>query len=177
LNYKNGSTKSILIPSKNLTLKLYKMKKTLFTLAITTFMAGTILTGCQNSSKKEEVALDNLEDARENLDEAKEELSDIRKVATEEEWNAFKASTNATIAENEMRIAEMKASMKKTGKSIDDEYAQKIDILEQKNNDIKAKIETYKNDASSDWESFKQEYNRDMDELGQALKNLTVDNK
>ena len=153
------------------------MKKTLFTLAITAFMAGTVLTGCQNTSKKEEAALDNVEDARENLDDAKEELSDARKVATEEEWNTFKESTNASIAQNEMRIAEMKASMKKTGKSIDVEYAKKIDILEQKNNDIKAKIKTYKNDTSSDWESFKQEYNRDMDELGQALKNLTVNNK
>lgn len=35
----------------------------------------------------------------------------------------------------------------------------------------------YKNDTSSDWKSFKEEYNRDMDELGQAFKNLTVDNK
>ncbi|MFV8361067.1 hypothetical protein [Flavobacterium sp. LS1P3] len=153
------------------------MKKTLFTLAITTFMAGTVLTGCQNTSKKEEAAQDNVEDARENLDDAKEELTEARKAATEEEWNAFKASTNATITENEMRIAEMKASMRKTGKSIDEEYAQKIDALEQKNNDIKATIKTYKNDSSSDWESFKQEYNRDMDELGEAFKNLTVDNK
>jgi outer membrane murein-binding lipoprotein Lpp len=158
-------------------IKLYIMKKTLFTLVITTFMAGTVLTGCQNTSKKEEAAQDNVEDARENLDDAKEELTEARKAATEEEWNAFKASTNATITENEMRIAEMKASMRKTGKSIDEEYAQKIDALEQKNNDIKATIKTYKNDSSSDWESFKQEYNRDMDELGEAFKNLTVDNK
>jgi hypothetical protein len=49
-------------------------------------------------------------------------ITDARKVATEEEWNAFKASTNATITENEMRTV-MKASMKKTGKSIDEEYA------------------------------------------------------
>ncbi|MFV8345790.1 hypothetical protein [Flavobacterium sp. ZB4P13] len=153
------------------------MKKTLFTLAVTAFMAGTVLTGCQNSSKKEEAALDNVEDARENLDDAKEELTDARKAATQEEWDAFKESTTATIAQNEMRIAEMKASMKKTGKSIDEEYAKKIVDLERKNNEIKAKIQTYKNDANSDWESFKQEYNRDMDELGQALKNLTVDNK
>ncbi|MDI6033459.1 hypothetical protein QLS91_10275 [Flavobacterium sp. LB2P84] len=153
------------------------MKKTLFTLAITTFMAGTVLTGCQNTSKKEEAAQDNVEDARENLDDAKEELTDARKAATQEEWETFKANTNATITENEVRIAEMKASMKKTGKSIDEEYAKKIDALEQKNNDIKIKIETYKNDSKSDWESFKQEYNRDMDELGEALKNLTVDNK
>ncbi|TDE53419.1 hypothetical protein [Flavobacterium sp. GT3P67] len=153
------------------------MRKTLYTLAITTFMTGTVLIGCQNSSKKEEAAQDNVEDARENLDDAKEELTDARKVATQEEWETFKASTNATITQNEIRIAEMKASMKKTGKSIDEVYTKKIDDLERKNNEIKAKIQTYKNDTDSDWESFKQEYNRDMDELGEALKNLTVDNK
>ncbi|TDE30553.1 hypothetical protein E0I61_06050 [Flavobacterium ranwuense] len=153
------------------------MRKTLYTLAITTFMAGTVLVGCQNSSKKEEAAQDNVEDARENLDDAKEELTDARKVATQEEWETFKASTNATITQNEIRIAEMKASIKKTGKSIDEVYTKKIDDLERKNNEIKAKIQTYKNDTDSDWESFKQEYNRDMDELGKTLKNLTVDNK
>ena len=29
----------------------------------------------------------------------------------------------------------------------------------------------------SNWESFKREFNHDMDEIGQALKDLTVDNK
>ena len=153
------------------------MKKTLFTLVITTLMAGTLLTGCQNISKKEETAQDNVEDARENLDDAKQELTDARKAATQEEWDTFKANTNATITENEIRIADMKARMKNTGKSIDAEYAKKIETLEQKNNQIKVNIEKYKNDSKSDWESFKQEYNRDMNELGRALKNLTVDNK
>jgi outer membrane murein-binding lipoprotein Lpp len=153
------------------------MKKTLFTFAITTFIAGTFLTGCQNTSKKEEAAQDNVEDARENLDDAKKELKDARKATTQEEWEAFNANTNAKITENENRIADMKARMKRTGQSIDAEYARKIEALEQKNNEIKVKIETYKNDSKSDWESFKEEYNRDMDELGQALKNLTVNNK
>ena len=49
------------------------MKKILFTLAIMTFMAGTVLVGCQNTSKKEEAAKDNVEEARDNLDDAKEE--------------------------------------------------------------------------------------------------------
>ena len=153
------------------------MKKTLYTLAITTFMAGTVLTSCQNTTKKEEAAQDNVENARENLDDAKEELSDARKEATHEEWDAFRASTDATITANENRILDLKARMKNTGSSIDTEYARRIAILEQKNNDMKAKIEGYKKDSKDDWESFKKEYNRDMDELGQAFKNLTVDNK
>lgn len=153
------------------------MKKTFLNLALTAFIATTVLVGCQDSTKKEAAAQDNVENAREDLDDAKEELSDARKAATQQEWTAFRESTNATIAQNEIRIAEMKADLKKRGKSIDEAYAKKIEDLEEKNREIKIKVEMYKNDTSSDWKSFKEEYNRDMDELGQAFKNLTVDNK
>jgi hypothetical protein len=71
----------------------------------------------------------------------------------------------------------MKTKMKKTGKSIDEAYAKQIEALELKNKNIKLKVQEYKNDTNSDWQSFKEEYNRDMDELGTAMKNLTVDNK
>jgi len=67
--------------------------------------------------------------------------------------------------------------MKKTGNSIDVISAKKIEELEQKNKDIEAKVETYKNDRSSDWESIKREYNHDINELGKALKDMTVNNK
>ena len=67
--------------------------------------------------------------------------------------------------------------MKRTGKSMDEQYAKKINELEQKNREIKEKVNTYKNEASDDWETFKKEYNRDMDDLGRSLKNFTVDNK
>jgi len=30
---------------------------------------------------------------------------------------------------------------------------------------------------AEEWETFKREFNHDMDELGKALKDLTVDNK
>jgi hypothetical protein len=153
------------------------MKKLILSAAITTFVTATILVGCQNTTKNEAAAQDNVEDARDNLDDAKEELSNARETATKEEWQAFKESTNATITQNEMRIAEIKAKMKKTGKSIDEGYAQKILELEQKNEEIKLKVDKYKNDAGNDWKSFKEEYNRDVNELGQAIKNLTVDNK
>ena len=87
------------------------MKKMIFTLAITTFIASTVLVGCQGSTKKEEAAKDKIEEARDELDDAKEELSEARVAATEAEWKAFKESTNATIAQNEIRITELKAKM------------------------------------------------------------------
>lgn len=153
-----------------------KIRKTIYTLALITFIVGSVLVRCQSSTKKEEIAKDKVADAREEVQDAKEELMNARKEATAEEWKAFKNQTNIAINENEIRITDLKAKMKKTGNAIDPLYVKKVKELEQKNKDIKFKVETYKNDKASDWESFKREYNHDMSELGQALKDMTVDN-
>jgi antirestriction protein len=153
------------------------MKKTICTLALTTVVAASLLVGCQTSTKKEAIAEEKVAAARNDVQDAKEELMDARKEATAEEWKSFKDQTNATIHKNELRIGDLKAKMKKTGNSIDATYAKKVAELEQKNKDINYKVETYKNDRNSDWESFKREYNHDINELGTALRALTVDNK
>ena len=153
------------------------MNKTIYTLAITSLLTATILTGCQNSTKKEQVAQDKVVDAQADMKDATEELVVAKKEATAQQWKQFKAETNARIAENESRIAELKVKMNKTGNSIDAMYAKNIEELELKNREIKVKVDTYKNDSNDDWESFKREYNHDMDQLNQSLKDITVDNK
>jgi septal ring factor EnvC (AmiA/AmiB activator) len=155
------------------------MKKSILTLACTALMIGAVVVSCQSPAKKEETAKDNLQKAQEDLDEVQYDaaMAAEKKAAIAKEWRTLKDNTQATINENEIRIAELKVKMKKTGKDIDSLYAKKIDALEQKNKDIKTRIETYKEDKNSDWESFKREYNHDMEELGKALKDITVDNK
>ena len=147
------------------------MKITTLMLAVmTTFIAGTILTGCQTSDQKEQTAQD-------ALDEAKaDETAAAQKVASAEEWQTFKAESETKINDNEIRIAELKEKMKKSGKTMDELYAQRIDTLEQKNKDLRTRMANYEQNQS-DWESFKREFNHDMDELGKAMKDLTVNNK
>jgi hypothetical protein len=65
--------------------------------------------------------------------------------------------------------------MKMPGKTLDPLYEKKIEILEQQNKDLKKRIEDYET-SQSDWEKFKSEFNHDMEELGKALKDFTVDN-
>jgi hypothetical protein len=60
---------------------------------------------------------------------------------------------------------------------MDATYIASIDALEQKNAALKSKLNTYENNAQSDWESFKREFNHDMDQLGNSLRDLTVNNK
>jgi len=154
-----------------------KMKKTIFALAFAASIAGTAMVSCKPSTKEEIESQEKVVKARENVNEAKDSLVIAKKAATDQEWKTFKKETNLTINDNEAQITELKLRMKKTGKSIDANYEKNIEILEEKNQDLKIKLDAYKNEANSDWQSFKREFNHDMDGVGKSFKDLTVDNK
>lgn len=146
------------------------MRKIVYMLGIITILAGLTLVSCKPSTEKEK-------EAEENLEEANEDFIEAKKAATAEEWEAFKVSGDSIIKKNNERIAELKLKIKRTGKAIDAEYEKSINALEQKNKDLKVKMEVYKNDTNDDWQSFKREFNHDIQEIGQALKDITVDNE
>ena len=153
------------------------MKKSIFTLAIASFVIGLIVTSCKPNTEKEQAAQENVDSAKVAVTEAENDLDEAKRAATAEEWQQFKEDTNAKIDENNAKIAELKLKIKKTGKDIDVSYQKSIDAMEQKNKELKIKLDSYKNDVNSDWKSFKREFNHDMDELGQSLKDFTVNNK
>lgn len=136
-----------------------------------------MLSGCQSSAQKQEAARNNVHDAREDLNAAQKDAKEIeQKVATAEEWRTFKSESDKKIKDNEIQIAELKVRMKRPGQVFDALYEKKITGLEQQNLKMKAKLDEYEK-SQSNWESFKREFNHDMDELGKALKDLVVDNK
>lgn len=144
------------------------MKKAIFILIIIGFMSGTVLVSCQPAAKKEQEAQEDLMEAQKDLNEAKQDA------AAEEEWQAYRDEINSKIDANETQIAELKTKMKKSEKSLESVYAQSIKDLEKRNKDLKMRLTDYKNDASSDWQSFKKELDHDVDELDQAVKDITV---
>jgi hypothetical protein len=88
----------------------------------------------------------------------------------------YKTETAEKIAANDLIIKDFNdriASQKKDAKV---EYKQKVASLEQKNTDMKKKMDDYKLEGKENWEKFKTEFNHDMDELGKAFKDLTVKN-
>jgi hypothetical protein len=146
------------------------MKKIILALTATTFLAISTLTGCRPSTQKEDAA-------RANVQDAKQELKEAQREATAEEWIAFKTETDLKIQNNEIRIAELKEKIKKQGKSFDALYQKKVDQMELKNREMKSRMEEYENSAHTNWESFKREFNHDLDELAKAFADLGVNNK
>ncbi len=147
------------------------MKKTAITLfAATLLVAGSIITSCKSPAQKEEAAQQDLIEAQNDAE------VESQKVATAEEWASFKIEADAKIKSNDARIAELTIKLNKPGVILDPLYKKRIQVLEQQNKDLKARLDVYE-ENNSDWETFKREFNHDMDKLGQALKDFTIDNK
>jgi len=145
------------------------MKKSIFTLALTTFVAGTILTSCSTPAQKVETAQDNVAKANEDLNKAQDNYAaDVEK---------FRKESDEKIATNEKSIADFDARIAKEKKEVKAEYKKKIAALEQKNTDMKKRMDDYKADGKDKWETFKTEFNAEMNELGKSLNDLTTSKK
>lgn len=153
------------------------MKKSIFNLAVIICIAGMVMISCKPATKEEQQSQEKVEIAKDNLEDAKDSLSVARQTASDEEWKAFRNSGDSIIRINDLRITGLKLKIKNTGSAIDTKYQENIAVLEQKNKDLKVKMDAYKNDVDSDWQSFKREFKHDTDEIGKALKDLRVDNK
>jgi DNA repair ATPase RecN len=150
------------------------MKKSILMLAI---LAGTFFTGCKNNTEKESEAVQDVVDANENLNKVTEDVNnDAVTKADDAEWQTYKIEANKTIDENETRITELQNAIKKPGNTFDSAYKSSIQTLVDKNATLKTKITDYENNQT-DWETFKREFDSDMAGLGQAFKDLTVNNK
>ncbi|HLP95085.1 MAG TPA: hypothetical protein VK168_13670 [Saprospiraceae bacterium] len=132
---------------------------------------------CDSASQKSKEAKENVVDAKADLKTAENEAAlAAQKAADAAEWKQFKSDSEVKIMDNENQIARIKEKMKTSGKKLNAAYTQSIEELEQKNKNLKARMEAYEK-GQTDWQSFKSEFNHDMNELGKALSDLTVDNK
>lgn len=143
------------------------MKKIFFVAALSFAVTGTIFTSCQSKEQKVQDAQENVNDAKEDLRDAKAELNS--------EYPAYKQAAEAKIDMNQKRIDDLRQKINTGGKPLDNARAQRIDDLQKQNADLRAKLNGYEEERS-DWESFKREFNHDMDELGNAIEDLGKDN-
>ena len=142
------------------------MKKSIFMLAVTMFIAGAMLTGCQSSADKVQDAKDNVVTANQALDKA-----------VKDSIQQFKKESQEKINDYDKSIADFKAGLANTKKVDKAKYEKALADLEQKKSDLKKKLEEFKEDQVANWKSFKIEFNHDMDDLGKSLKDYTVKNR
>ena len=145
------------------------MKKATYFPAVLMFIVGTILSACNSSTEKVENEKNNITEAKQDLNQAQEEYND--------DVQEFKKETNDKIAGNEKTIAELNTRIAKEKKGAKADYKNKIANLEQRNADMKKKMDEYKEEGKDKWKSFKVEFNNEMDDLGKSIKDLMTSNK
>ena len=148
------------------------MKKIILKLAVALFLPVTMLTSCQSAATKAENSGDKVQDARENVAEARQELNQ----ALIDSVMLFRKISDEKISRNEKTIAEFRVKLAKERKENRVRYEKNLAVLEQKNLDLKKKLSDYKEERNQDWNEFRTEFNHDMDELGKAFDDLTVNN-
>jgi outer membrane murein-binding lipoprotein Lpp len=130
--------------------------------------SGAIFASCSTPAEKVNQAESNVAEANQQLENANKEYeADIAK---------YKIETDDKIAANQKSIADFNARIANEKAATKEAYQKKLAELEQKESDLKKKMDEYKMDGKENWIIFKTEFNRDMDELGKALKDLTVKN-
>ncbi|HXB40809.1 MAG TPA: hypothetical protein VNZ49_09730 [Bacteroidia bacterium] len=142
------------------------MKKTLLTLTVSTLIIGAGLTGCNTPVEK-------IEKAQENVTESKAALEKVEADYTTD-MVKFRKNSDERIAANQKNLDEFNEQIAKEKKVAKTEYKRKITELEKKNSDMKKRMDDYKAEGKENWEKFKTEFNRDMEELGEAFKGLTT---
>jgi hypothetical protein len=141
---------------------------------VAVFIALSALAGCQMRPS----ALDE-EAVHAKVDSAMKDLEAANETANAEDWEAFKAQSEENIRMNELSIADLKDRMTMSQRKEDALYLDKINKHEKQNEALKTRIKTY--DVSGyrkeNQEAFKREFNHDVKELGQAIKDLAVNNE
>ena len=152
------------------------MKKTILVLAIATITAGTVINGCKSPSEKVEEAQIKVEEADSNLKTALNDSSKtVQRAANVEEWKIFRNESQARIKNNEIRIDALKSKVKRDGMYASYSDEDRIDSLAERNKELVSRMDNY-DSGKSDWETFKLEFNRDLDGLGESLKKFMVKN-
>ena len=152
------------------------MRKRILVLAIVSVAVGTIINGCQTQSEKVEAAKNRAENADSNLMVVqKDSLRAAKKATSVEEWKIFRNESQAKIRNNEIRIEALKTKINNNGGYANYTDRERIDSLEIKNKELVTRMDNYDN-GKSDWETFKLEFDRDLDGLGESLQKFTVKN-
>ena len=137
------------------------MKTKILNASMATVMLLLAITSCKSPEQKVINAEQEVVDANADLEKANEEyLEDIKK---------YKLETAEKIAANEKKISEFNTRIANEKAEAKKDYAKKIEALEKKNSDMKLKLDNYNAEGKEKWETFKAEFNRDLNELGESL--------
>ena len=125
-------------------------------------------TSCTSSADK---VADSKEDVREEQADLNEANQQYLK-----EVEAYRREIADKIVVNNEQISDLNARIEQVNENTRDSYKQKVADLERKNIEMKTRLDNFKAEGKDEWMQFKTEFDRDMNNLGDAFADLGRDN-
>lgn len=144
------------------------MKNRIIMIWFALFTAGLIMS-CTMSPQNTDSNEQKLEAAKNKANIANQE----RYQQIKDSIRLFRTQSEQRIANYEKQITELKNANKKKANS---EYEKALAELEQKNSEMRKRLSDFNDENQKSWESFKSEFNHDMEKIGKAFKDITVNN-
>jgi len=146
-------------------------------MAVVAFMVGTISTSYgQTRDQKSFSERDNVQQSDRNKADSKQDYKEVQR-KSDYEFQKFKKESQATIRNNEKKISDIKRKFSKFSSREKAEYQRNLRIVEQKNAKLKRQLSNYREKQQDKWMSFKRDFNRDLNEVGESLRDFKVENK
>jgi uncharacterized membrane-anchored protein YhcB (DUF1043 family) len=92
------------------------------------------------------------------------------------DYQEFRKESEERMARNAEMIESYKQGMKSGKRKIKEQDRRMMAELEETNEMMKMKLNSFKSESKEEWDTFKKEYTHDMDNLGTAITNFTVHN-
>jgi hypothetical protein len=83
-----------------------------------------------------------------------------------DEWQSFRSGAVKQIAANEKSLEDLSAQSAATGGKLD----ATLTGLQQKNDDLKKRLQGYQDEGKVGWDAFKRDFSHDLDGLDKALR-------
>ena len=152
------------------------MKNMISTLAISALIAGTVFTGCNSSTKKVELAREEVQTSKENTQVAQDNLNKAIQDSTAE-FLKFKSESDMKIDNYEKTIQAIKVKLEVEKKYNTKLNQKKLTNLEMKQAELKKTLAEYKKETRNDWTAFKYKLNNDLDVLDKSIANFFAEEK
>jgi len=147
------------------------MKANILIISILTSLAAMTFAGCNFSIDQKEQTL---EKAKDNLETATADLELARSDSAE--FANYKIESELKLRENELLIAEMKDKMKSERRESLTKYEKQLDSLDIQNTKLRNNMHLYRCENRAKWEQFKENFNKEMDELGKKISQMAEKN-
>lgn len=140
------------------------MKKSITSLGMLAWFFAISLTSCKDAETKVQDTQEEVLDARVDLMESKN--------AAAQALEHFKLDVYKKISDNNEKIRDLRVKEIKGTAQAREDYAQRIDNLQVKNEALKTKLDAYASYDESSYETFKNDLQENADELEKEFQSL-----